>query len=117
MEPLELAQIEKDIRDKSADLINKLNEQKRLVKTYADSERIYRIELRKEMLLLKSDGMNATLIPDIAKGNEKVAELRFKRDVDKGISFACKDAIESIQTVISGLQSILSRHKTEIRLL
>jgi hypothetical protein len=52
---------------------------------YAKAEAEYRQELAKETLRLRVDGMAATLIPDLAKGNERVSSLRLHRDVQKGL--------------------------------
>ncbi|OSA65645.1 hypothetical protein B2H87_17540, partial [Clostridium botulinum] len=47
----------------------------------------------------------ATLIPDIARGN--VAELKFKRDVAEVTYKSCKDMLQGLQAELSGYQSIL----------
>ena len=53
--------------------------------SYARCEAAYRVELAKETLRLRVDGMAATLIPDLAKGNERISELRLERDIAKGL--------------------------------
>lgn len=47
----------------------------------AQAERTYRINAAKAMLLLKQDGVPVTLIMELVKGDERVAEYRFNRDV------------------------------------
>jgi hypothetical protein len=53
--------------------------------TYAQAEAAYRVELAKETLRLRTDGMAATLVPDLAKGNERISQLRLERDIAKGL--------------------------------
>lgn len=51
---------------------------------YATTERLYRIELAKEILRLKAAGQPATLALDLAKGDAKIADLRQDRDIAEG---------------------------------
>jgi hypothetical protein len=46
----------------------------------AEAERKYRVELAKEMLILRDDKKPATLISDLARGKEEIALLKFTRD-------------------------------------
>ena len=48
---------------------------------WAEAEREYRKAKSKEELRLRSEGVPVTLIPDIVKGLEEVADLDFKRNV------------------------------------
>ena len=48
---------------------------------WAEAERNYRIAKSKEELRLRADGVPVTLIPDIVKGLEEVANLDFERNV------------------------------------
>lgn len=57
----------------------------RCAEEYAKAEAAYRVELAKETLRLRLDGMAATLIPDLAKGDERISTLRMERDVAKGL--------------------------------
>lgn len=60
---------------------------------YASSEREYRIAKAKKILELKSKGVPATLILDLAKGDEDVSLLAMKRDIADVNYKANKDAI------------------------
>ena len=53
----------------------------------------YRVELAKETLKLRADGMPATLVPDLAKGNERISSLRLERDIAKGLLDAANHAM------------------------
>ena len=47
----------------------------------AMAERDYRVALQKEMLKLREEGIPVTIINDLARGNEDVADLKIARDV------------------------------------
>ena len=113
----EILDLQKDLIKLNHWLEHKLEEQKPLVKTHAKAEHDYRVALASEITRLKLDGMSVTLIPDLAKGDRNVAKLRMERDIAKGVMFACKDAIESLRAEMSGLQTLLSTKKEEMKLL
>jgi hypothetical protein len=58
----------------------------------AEAERAYRVELAKAMTALHAGGIAWTACRDIALGDERVAELRFERDVAKGVKEAAEQA-------------------------
>ena len=76
-------------------------------KAYAESEREYRLALGKEIIKLKAEGLQTTLIPDVARGN--VAELKFKRDLAEGEYKTCRNMLQALQSELSGLQTIYKR--------
>lgn len=45
-------------------------------RAYAEAERDYRIALRVEIMRLRDEGMPATITPDLARGEPKVAAVR-----------------------------------------
>lgn len=73
------AQAEEDYREASA--------------AYSIAERAYRVELAKRMTELRADGQPATLIPDLAKGDERIASLKSERDLSRGLLDAATHAI------------------------
>jgi hypothetical protein len=81
------------------------------VQTKAQAEREYRTALGQEKLKLKSEGMNITLIDDIAKSN--VSELKFKRDVAEDLFKASIESLKALQAELSGLQTI-ARYQKDI---
>jgi hypothetical protein len=88
--------------------IAELNEEfKQLEIELAQAEYEYRIAKEKKILQLKAEGMQATLIPDLAKGNESVAKLMLERDTAKGLVEAQKFLIYSARDGMSGEQAIL----------
>jgi hypothetical protein len=52
---------------------------------YAKAERTYRVALSRKMLELKASGMAVTACETVAKGDERIAALRFERDVAEGL--------------------------------
>ncbi|TES48065.1 hypothetical protein [Shouchella lehensis] len=78
-----------------------------LAKAKAESEKAYKIALRQEILTLKAAGHPATLILELAKGNEKIASLRLDRDIARETYKAGLDAMNNLRTEASLLQSIL----------
>ena len=73
----------------------------------AEAERNYRILFAKEILKLKSEGLPATLIPDIAKGN--AADAKFERDAADVTYQSAKEAINALKIQIKVLDEQLSR--------
>ena len=60
---------------------------------YAEFERDYRVALAKKILKLKAEGFAAGLTNDLAKGDENVAELKMKRDIEQGLMQSAQSAI------------------------
>jgi hypothetical protein len=60
---------------------------------YAQAEAAYRIELAKEMTVLRAQGQPATLVGDLARGSEKIATLKLSRDLAKGLLDASEHGI------------------------
>ncbi len=60
---------------------------------YGAAERAYRMLLAQEILKLRAEGQSITIAQDIAKGERKVADLRFKRDVAMGVLEASKSSV------------------------
>lgn len=61
----------------------------------ASAEREYRVGLRKMILALKAEGYPATLISDLARGDEHIAELKLLRDCAEEIHRANLEAINA----------------------
>lgn len=70
---------EQNLRDASAKL--------------AEAERSYRMALARTIVQVHADGAAWTVAQDLARGDEKVAELRYLRDVAKGVFEAAQSAI------------------------
>ena len=64
---------------------------------YAEAYKNYRIALRQELLRLREQGVPSTIISDIARGDEVVAELKKKEIEYEAIYRANIEAISSIR--------------------
>jgi MarR-like DNA-binding transcriptional regulator SgrR of sgrS sRNA len=102
---VELSQIAKEIYESGKRLENGSKQLFTLSKEMAESEREYRRALQIEILQLRDQKVQATLIPDIARG--KTSELKFKRDLAEARYKSARDSLEAIQSQMNGLQSIL----------
>ena len=49
--------------------------------TKAKAERDYRVAVAKEILILRDKGIPVTIINDLVRGNEDIAELKLQRDI------------------------------------
>lgn len=54
-------------------------------KDFAEAERAYREALAKKITELRANGASVTLCGDLARGDEHVALLKYKRDVAEGV--------------------------------
>lgn len=72
---------------------NAEDEIKRAAEGYAHAERAYRIALASRIVELHADGAAWTVCQDLARGDRKVADLRYLRDVAEGVREAAQSAI------------------------
>lgn len=80
-------------------------------KAYA--ERRYRQELRKELLILREQKVPTTIINDLAKGKEKISNLRYARDFAESKYYTCLSSIENKRLEIEVLRSKLTWLRVE----
>lgn len=81
-------------------------------RAYSESRKSYQIALAKQILLLRSEKYPATIIPDLARGNEEVAELRFERDIAEGLMKSAQEAINVYKLEVRLLESQIDREWT-----
>jgi hypothetical protein len=62
-------------------------------KRYANAERAYRKALAEKILALKAEGMAITACGDVARGEARIADLKFDRDVAEGVREAASQAV------------------------
>ena len=113
---MELLELERLIIEKNTWLTAKLSEQRGLIKSSAEAERTYRIELAKAMLIYKSEGGAATISKDIVRGQKFIADLKFDRDVSRGISDACREAIRACLGALNSIQSLVGIERAKMNL-
>jgi|SRR5690625_237584 len=83
----------------------------KLAEEKAEAERVYRMELSKEIFRLRAEGSSVTLIPDTARGN--VSDLKFDRDLADGKYRSALESLDALKSQLSALQSIL-RYQEEV---
>jgi len=113
---MELFELEKELFEKNKWLFIKLTEQKSLIENSAQTEYAYRIALAVKILELRADGQPATIMSDLSRGDKNIAKLKLDRDIAKGIAEACRQAILAIRASMSGIQSLISTRKEEMKL-
>lgn len=102
---MDLVNISKEMYETSQRLDQASRVIHKMARLKAETEKVYRMELAKEIMALKANGMSVTLIPDIARGT--VADLKFERDLAEGQYKAAIESMEAIKSRLSALQSIL----------
>lgn len=89
-------------------LITRLDEAQRILfkqaKEKAESERVYRMDLAKEILRLRAEGQPVAIVGDVARGS--CADEKFQRDFAESRFRATLEAVEIIKVQISALQSL-----------
>jgi hypothetical protein len=94
------------LREARNKLIDTVDDMKSTGRYLATAERDYRIALRKEVLRLHiDDGVAWTSCDSLAKGEDNVAKLRFKRDVYKSDYETAQELIMQIKLEIRLLES------------
>ena len=78
-------------------------------KEYATAERDYRVALRKVILIERGKGTPVTIINDICKGDEVIANLRLARDIAEQRYKSSLEAINVYKTFIRVIENEISR--------
>lgn len=78
-------------------------------KDYAAAEKNYRVELRKEMMFLRSEGYPATLVSDLARGKKEIAELKEKRDIAESLMKSANEAINVYKIEVKLIEAQIER--------
>ena len=73
--------LQKEMRELRNTLTLAITELKKRGREKAKAEMDYRVALQKEMLIQRDKGLPVTIISDICRGNETIAELKMKRDI------------------------------------
>ncbi len=74
----------------------------------AETERDYRMALRKAIFKLRTEGIPVTIIGDLARG--ECADLKFERDLAETQFTAARDLVSSLQAQLSAGQTIIKYH-------
>lgn len=82
-------------------------------KEHAEAERDYRVEKGKWIMKLRSDGIQATLIPDVAK--YKTADLMFKRDTAEVMYKTAFENVMAIKKQMTTVENQIEREWSNIK--
>lgn len=94
------------LREQRNLLVETVNAMKNEGRKLAQATRDYKIALRKEILRLHvSDGVAWTACYELALGEDKVAELRFKRDIRQSDYDVCLEKINQLKLEIRLLEA------------
>lgn len=75
----------------------------------AENERDYRKALALEVASLKRSGMPVTVVPDLARGAEDIADLRCARDCSEAVYKASCEAINVLKLKLRTVNDEISR--------
>lgn len=78
-------------------------------KEYALAYTYYRVELAKELVRLKDEGMAVTLAYDVARGKREIAKLKFNEICKEAIYKANLESINSIKLEIRIIQNQIDK--------
>lgn len=78
-------------------------------KKYAESEKNYRVELAKAMLIEREAGLPVTILSDICRGKSSIAHLKFERDVAEADYKANIEAINIYKLKLKILENQIER--------
>jgi hypothetical protein len=76
---------------------------------YAENESEYRKRLRLEILAERDKGTPVTIISDICRGQEEIADLKFHRDCSEAIYKASQEAINVYKLRIRMIDAQITR--------
>lgn len=74
----------------------------------AEAEKIYRIALAAEILKHRDNKVPVTIIADICRGDEKIADLKFKRDVAETLYKTAEEKINATKLEIRIVENQLN---------
>jgi hypothetical protein len=75
----------------------------------ANAERDYRVALRKEILKERQNGTPVSILSDVCRGEESIAELKLARDLAETMYDATKEACNGTKLVIRVLEEQIAR--------
>ena len=75
----------------------------------AAAEREYRVALAKKILQERDSGTPVTIISDICRGSQEIAELKFKRDCAEVVYKSALEAVNGYKLQIKVLENQIDR--------
>ena len=75
----------------------------------AEAEKEYRIRLAEKILLLREQGLPASIVSDVARGDKVVAQLKFERDCAQVVYDNALQAVMAYKKQIDVLREQIER--------
>lgn len=98
-----------ELERRSALLDNALQEIGKRGEKYANAERDYRMALAKRILIARDNAVPVTIINDICRGDEKIANLKLERDCAEASYKAAIEACNVQKLQIKLLENQIER--------
>lgn len=100
-----------ELRNQRKLLIETVTAMKHVGRQRAKAENIYRKELCKKMLEERDKKTPVTIISDICRGDDKIADLKMERDIKETDYEVCDHMINAIKTNIRILESEIAEER------
>ena len=78
-------------------------------RAWAAAERDYRVALAKKILTERDNGTPVSIISDVCRGSQEIADLKFKRDCAEVVYKSAMEAINSYKLQIKILENQIDR--------
>ena len=101
----DIVTVTQEIRQAAADLRKAVDDIYAAAKKKAETERDYRVKSAREIMTLRDQSLQVSVINDVARGN--CADAKYERDLAEVMYRATLEAIESQRAQLSALQSAL----------
>lgn len=102
-----------DLMQQLQSKVTLLDEAVRMVKQrgqgYAKAEKEYRIALSQKILIERNNGTPVTIMSDVCRGDKKIADLKFRRDVAEVMHRSALEAINAYKLEIKMLDAQIGR--------
>jgi len=98
-----------DLQQETKILSASINRLTQTGRAAAQADHDYRVALAQKILILRADGMQATLMSDVCRGDKEIAKLRLERDISQTIYQANLEVINACKLKIRIMDSQLSR--------
>ena len=77
----------------------------------AEAEREYRVERAKQSLILQTEGKAISIINDLVRGNEKVADLKMEWDISESRYESNMEYIRMCKIEINSINSMMEAER------
>ena len=101
--------LQNELNNRLKDLDVAIKSLRKTGEDYAKAYTDYRVELAKELLILKNDGYAITLAGDIARGKPQIAHLKFLEISKEAIYKANLESINATKLAIKIIQEQIER--------